>query len=289
MDQAEPGWRRWLRTDVLLTLVGLGAGVGGALLGGKYLAARAAAIEAEAARRYQVREVVVASADVTRGGTLDGSNLAVRKIPQEFVPPGAVTPERAGDLVGSRAAIDLGRGSPIVMAALAADGPVARLSSALGANERALTVAVDELGSHAGSVAPGDHIDLYYGRRESAESLLVPLLQQVEVLAAGDSFSRPGAAEGEGRHYSTLTLRVSAADAPRVLLAQQTGELMLLLRAPEDEQLQPTSIRSSSELLRRPAIQSGAGRIEVLIGGTGEMMPERRWLAVGAGLNRDAT
>ena len=70
MDQAEPGWRRWLRTDVLLTLVGLGAGAGGALLGSKYLVARAAAIEAEAARRYQVREVVVASADVTRGGTL---------------------------------------------------------------------------------------------------------------------------------------------------------------------------------------------------------------------------
>lgn len=288
MEDSGRNWRRWLRTDVLLTVAGIGAGVAGAMLGGRYLAERAAEAEARAASRYQTSEIVVASADVARGQPLGRDNLALRKVPQDFIPADAIPAARAGAVIGSRAAIDIARGTPILAAALAdARNEPSRLSGILAPDERALTVAVDELSSQAGGVGVGDRIDLYYGRREGSEALLVPLLQQVEVLVAGEALP-PGAGDGmRSRHFSTVTLRVAADDAPRVLLAQQAGDLFMLLRSPGDDALQPVAVRNSRELLRRPSSSAVAAGTELLTGGTGELFPSRTWLTPGQG--RDAS
>jgi pilus assembly protein CpaB len=288
MEESGWNWRRWLRTDVLLTVAGVSAGAAGAVLGGKYLEARAADAEAAAASRYQTREIVVAAADVARGQLLGSNNLALRKVPQEFIPADAVPAARAEAVLGSRAAINIARGTPILAAAVAdARNEPSRLSGVLSQDERALTVAVDELSSQAGAVGAGDRIDLYYGRRDGGEAVLVPLLQQVEVLVAGEALP-PGAGDGlRSRHYSTVTLRVSAADAPRVLLAQQAGDLFMLLRAPDDDALQPVAVRNSRELLRRPSTGPAPAGTELLTGGAGELFPSRTWLAPGQG--RDAS
>lgn len=287
MDDTGRRWRRWFRTDVLLTLAGVGAGVTGAMLGAKYLADRAAAAEAAAASRYQTREIVVAATDVPRGGLLGRNNLALRKVPQDFIPADAIPAGGAGAVMGTRAAIGMARGTPILSAALdrAGNEPY-RLSGALAPDERALTVAVDELSSQAGGVSAGDRIDLYYGRRDGSEAMLVPLLQQVEVLVAGEPVP-PGSEGLRSRHFATVTLRVSADDAPRVLLAQQAGDLFMLLRAPGDEALQPVAVRNSRELLRRQQARPAVAGTELLTGGTGELFPSRTWLTPAQG--RDAS
>lgn len=279
------GWRRWLRVDVALTCVALGAGGGGALLAGQFLTARAAAAEAELAQRFEPEEVVVASVDISRGSTLDGSNLALRKVPREFLPPDAIPSGRSSRAVGGRAAIDIARGTPIVAAAVGSDADSARLSSVLEAGERAVTVAVDDLSSQAGNLRAGDRIDLYYGQRDAGNELLVPLLQQVQILAVGDSYSLE---EDAPRSYSTVTLRVRNEDAPRILLAQQAGELAVLLRGAADEGREPGGIRNSSELLRQPAARPAMHRIEVLTGGHGQLSPERTWLVSGASVGGGA-
>lgn len=273
-------WRRWMRPDVLLMLTAVVAGVGGAMLASRYLAQRASAAEAEVASRYAGREVVVASADVQRGSALSTGNLAVRSIPQDFLPPDAVPAARAGQVLGATAAIDIARGTPIVPAALAQQQVTPRLSAVLAQHERALTLAVDDLNSQAGGLRPGDRVDLYYTQRSGGAVLLVPLLQQVEILGVGDSFL--SANEAQPRAFATVTLRVGAQDAPRVLLAQQAGELSVLLRNPDDAAAQPLSVRSSSELLRQPAARRAASQIELLIGGAGDQVPMRRVISAGA-------
>lgn len=290
MDESTPRKRKWLQPDVALTILALGAGVGGAMLGSRYLSSRAAAAEADIARRYEERQVVVASADVPRGGTLDARNLALRSMPREFLPPGAVPAESAGDVLGRQVAIDVGRGTPILQAALADHGAAPRLATVLAADERAITIAVDELGSQAGGVRAGDRVDLHYGRRESGDAVLVPLLQQVEILGVGDSFSL-ASQDGAQRQYATVTLRVPAQDAPRVLLAQQAGDLSMLLRPVGDQSMLPVAVRSSRELLRRPAARAAVASpgVEVLTGGNGDLVPERTWLAAGARVAGDAT
>lgn len=287
MEDSAGRWRRWLRTDVLLTVAGVGAGVAGAMLAGKFLADRAAAAEAAAASRYQTREIVVAAADVNRGQPLGRDNLALRKVPQDFIPADAIPAARAGAVMGRNAAIDIARGTPILAAAVAGEaGEPYRLSGVLGADERALTVAVDELNSQAGGISAGDRIDLFYGRREGSEAMLLPLLQQVEVLVAGEALP-PGEEGLRSRNFATVTLRVKVEDAPRVLLAQQAGELFVLLRAPDDRAEQPATVRNSRELLRRKQAGQVVAGTELLTGGAGALSPSRTWLTPAQG--RDAS
>lgn len=281
MEEADKKWRRWLRTDVLLTLVAVVAGISGAMLGGQYLRLRAADAEARIARRYEERRVIVAASDVARGTPLDAGKLALRSMPEQFLPADSVPADRAAELIGAVAAVDLSRGTPIVPALLTTTGSAPRLSAVLAIDERALTVAVDDLDSHAGGLRAGDRVDVFFSRREGDRSLLAPLLQQVEILGVGDSFTAQQ--QGGLQQYATVTLRVPAAEAPRILLAQLAGELSLLLRSREDHVLQPAIIRNSSELLRQPAATGHAlADVELLIGGQGEQVPQRRMIRVGA-------
>jgi pilus assembly protein CpaB len=280
MQEARSKWRQWIRADVVLTLVAVASGAGGAVLAGRYLEQRAAAAEAEMAQRYAGREVVVAATDVPKGSVLGKAQLAVRSVPGAFLPADALPASRAGLLIGATTAIDVARGTPLVPAMLATAARMPRLSEVLGPDERALTVAVDELNSQAGGLRAGDRVDLYYGQRTGGGSALVPLLQQVEILGVGNSFH--GTEGTQPRSFATVTLRVGAADAPRILLAQQSGELSVLLRNPGDTALQPVAIRRSSELLRMPSTRSASRQIELLVGGEGDQVPARRLLTIGA-------
>lgn len=289
MDDQVSWRRRWLRADVALTVVALAAGGAGAVLAGKYLSQRAAADRARLEQRYAGQDIVVASADLPRGAVLTAGNLAVRSVPRDFVPADAVPAAGAGQLLGATLAIDMARGTPVVTGALAPAGaPLSRLSDALAPDERALTVAVDELDSQAGGLRSGDRIDLYYSQRASGGARLVPLLQQVEILGVGDSFMADR--DGAPRNFATVTLRVSSSDAPRLLLAQQAGDLSVLLRSPHDTAALPVAIRNSSELLRVPSTgRSTASQIELLVGGGGQQVPERRLLTVTARRIAEAT
>lgn len=280
MELNEARSRRWLRPEVALTVLAIVAGTGGAWLGGQYLASRADAAEADLAARYQGRQVVVASTDVAAGAVLTPQNMAVRSVPAEFLPPDAVAAEEASDLLGGTAAIALSRGTPILRGALLAAAPAPRLAAVLAPDERALTLSVDDLDSQAGALRAGDRIDLYYGQREGDDAVLVPLLQQVEILGTGTSFQ----AGAPDLHFATVTLRVNAEDAPRVLLARDAGELSVLLRGPDDTRVLPVAMRRGRELLRGPLVAGPArAQMELLIGGAGEQVPQRRMITVGAG------
>lgn len=282
MNDKLTGLKRLCRQDVLLAALALGCGIGGAWLAAQYLHGRAAATEAKFAGRYATRAVVVAASDVAAGEVLRQEKLAARPMPQEFLPSDAVPVERAAELLGGRATIDIRRGTPIVPAAVQAGGASPRLSGLLATGERALTIAVDELNSHAGAIEVGDRVDVYYRPQRSGDAWLMPLLQKVEVLATGSVFLPVDPAQpGVDRHYGTVTLRVTGPDANRLLLAQASGDLAVLLRAPGDVELQAAVLQNSGELLRRPA--KGAPRpvgVEVLTGGSGGIQPVRTWLTV---------
>jgi pilus assembly protein CpaB len=281
-------WWRWkFRTDAVLLLAAILAGTAAAVMAGRFLGARAKATEASLQGRYEARAVVVAAADLSQGESLDATRLAVRKMPREFLPLDAVPADRAAELIGAQTAIRIRRGTPVVAAALRSNMQSPRLASVLSGEQRALTIAVDQVNSQAGNLLPGDWVDLYYSRSEGGGATLVPLLQRVAVLAAGSELHREEDAMDAtlaDRHYSTITLGLTAADAARVVLAQQSGSLSVVLRSPDDQSQLPAEPRSSHELLRptarRPEASSPA-RVEVLVGGSGGLVPERTWLAVG--------
>ena len=283
-------WRRVLRVNAVLLIVAVLSGAAAAALAVRYLGTRAAATEASLRSRYEMRAVVVAAADLGQGETLDAARLAARQMPRQFVPADAVPVERAAELIGGRTAVAIRRGTPVIAAALSHSTDAPRLSSLLAGGRRALTIAVDQVNSQAGNLLAGDWVDLYYTGNEGGGAYLIPLMQRVQVMATGASLAAEDGVRdvsGDERHFGTITLGLSATDAARVLLAQQSGSVSVVLRSREDQSEIPWTRQSSVDLLPRnprrsiPVLDS---RVEVLVGGGGGLVPERSWLLPGSAM-----
>lgn len=284
-----------LRPGLLLPLGAAVAGVAAAASANHYLRDQVRISEQAVRQRYAARDVVVASRDLPKGQFLDRDSLAVRAMPQAFIPADAVPATRASELIGTRTAISIRRGTPVAPAALMAERASSHLSELLPAGQRALTIQVDEVNAVGGHLSAGDTVDLYYSQREQVSTVLVPLLQDVHVLATGSSTEQPLGTEPAESGFSTVTLRLDAEQAARVVLAEQTGRITVLLRAAGDGALAEVRTRNSRQLLTSP--HRGAPQkdtqydVELLTGGQGEMTPARSWLKVGAGVSapREAT
>jgi pilus assembly protein CpaB len=281
--------RRVFQSNLLLGAAALAAGLLAAWLGSRHLNQRAASLEQEASRRYATAPYVVASKDVPKGERLDASLLSVRSMPRAFAPADAIGPQDAGLLLGGRTAISIRRGTPVVQAAVLPRATRERLSELLPDGMRAMTIQVDALNAISGHLEAGDSVDIFYSQSRGNGAVLVPLLQRVPVLATGDvTQAQQQAQAGEQLlDFSSVTLLVSARDAQRVVLAEQTGRLTLLLRRTADTGLLEAVSVDSAQLMApvhalRGQTRAITSRVELLTGGSGST-PARSWLHTGEG------
>lgn len=271
-------------SNAVLAVLALLAGLGAAWGARHYLDGEARRIEAAAAARYQPVAVVVANADLAAGTRLDTAALALREMPAAFLPAGHLTAASAATLVGQRTRVELRRGD-VVTPALLANGEQGGLSLNIPDGLRAVTLPVDDVSSQAGLLAAGDAVDLYLSQsRDTGTTRIGLLLQDVPVLATGTQLAREAGA-GRDTGYATITLLASAEDSARLVLAQQSGSLSVVLRGRGDAKPVLLGIRDSSQLLSGAAHAARAVRtragVEVLIGGEGTAAPRRSWLQTG--------
>jgi pilus assembly protein CpaB len=278
-------WR--LRPEWLIAAMALTAGVVGAHLANRYLTQRTALAEQRLTERYTPRSIVVAATDIKAGDILSTPGLAARNVPTAYVPNDAVATEDVGSVLAMRTAIDIKRGSPIQLAAVRAVAGNEGLASALEGGRRALTIAVDQINSLDGQLTAGDYVDIVLSQTEGAGAKLTPLLQRVQVLAAGGQIhglagSSPGPAE---QNINTVTFSLTAEEAARLILAEQVGEISVLLRAPQDARPLEMRVSHSSQLQGQTTHSNAptkpAERVELLIGGTAGRGLDRRWSVVG--------
>ncbi len=95
--------------------------------------------------------------------------LALRKMPSDFLPSGALTGSQAKAIIGERLAIGLRRGDPL-QAAIVTSRDNQVLSNLVQNGGRALTIPVDEMNSMGGLLGAGDVVDLYYSRSQGDAS-----------------------------------------------------------------------------------------------------------------------
>ena len=206
----------------------------------------------------------------------------------DFLPSGVLTGNQAKAIIGERLAIGLRRGDPL-QAAIVTSRDNQILSNLVRRGGRALTIPVDDMNSMAGLLGAGDVVDLYYSRSQGDGAVLTPLLERVEVLAAGEAVASdkvvsrrpPEATHG----FSTLTILVSPEDAARVVLAQSTGALTVLLRSPADEEsrwLLPRATAGccSRDIALAANVTQDSESIELIVGGSGGVMPDVSRLSV---------
>ncbi len=150
----------------------------------------------------------------------------------------------------------------------------------------AYTLSVDENNSISGMIAPGDIIDILFmkdaegstgaGTDKGVEVL--PLLNQIRVLATGSRVGERITAEGEikqeAQGFSSVTLELDRWQANQLAVASNAGNLRVLLRELNDTSPGSANGLSERELLRSlgsgDPTRSGSGSgIEFIIGGKG--------------------
>lgn len=159
--------------------------------------------------------MVVAAVEVARGDTFVPGTVSVRRIPEEFVPPGALT--SSSEALGRVAASDVVAGEAITASRLAPPGgPIASLVPP-GLRAVAVTVA-----SPPGSLATGDRVDVlatYAAGRPYTETVVeaAEVLQVLEATAV------------EHGTATALLLLVTPETAERIAYARAFADLSVAI------------------------------------------------------------
>lgn len=256
----------------LMVTGALGAGSAAAYLANGYIDRTVRQRRAEIDAQYAPAKVVVANADLRPGTLLSGETVAVREVPRAFLHSDAIPADAWSGVAGRVLSHAIRSGEPVLLSHLAQDA-AAGFSSQLDAGMRALTFPVDDESSISGMLAPGDRIDIFFTTTSNNESVTLPLLTNVPVIATGVR-TRTNAGYLEARRdaasYSTVTVSVSPEDAGRIAHAQDAGKITVTLRQPQDDAPIRVARITKNTLLngRRSSNFTPRARVEIILGKT---------------------
>jgi pilus assembly protein CpaB len=178
--------------------------------------------------------VVVARHEIAPDSRLDAGDLAVREVPDRFVPRDALA--SPGEATGARTSVPLPAGGYVTAGAL---GGAARRRGGLPRGQRALEVAVSGGQALAADAAPGTRVDVLVST-EGRRTFLA--LQDVQLLSV-----RPHS--GQGTSDAIATLRVPLRQAVYLPAAQNFArEVRVLPRPPGDRRRSPAAAVAAGEL-----------------------------------------
>lgn len=197
---------------------------------------------------WELVEILVAAEDVEEGEEMRGRQMVVAEMPGRFVSQSMVRPAHADTIAGQRVVVPLRKGDPILWSHFRNATEEGRLSERILQRTRAVTVNVTEKSSVGGFVQPNDHVDVLATFRDpgSQEMVTVTLLHNVIVLATGSAADREG---GWGRGYSDVSLLVLPEEAELLVLAQEMGNITLVLRHPDEVDTERNRGRATVETL----------------------------------------
>jgi Flp pilus assembly protein CpaB len=230
--------------------------------------------------------LVVPVASLEKGSILKQEDIAIKQVPVDFIPSNAVLAENWKQAVGRTLLAPLQRGRPITWSAIAGNA-VDRFSENVEIGKRAKTIKISKVNSIDGLLRPGDRIDIYglfssgdIGQpavENFSDQVLLLLIERAEVLAAGredasgrkyENFIDNNSADGFNMSFSTVTLHVNEYQAAKIEIAQEAGELMAVLRNPEDTSKNNVPQLRVSDLLKPDPAEA----VELVLGENGEVL-----------------
>lgn len=205
--------------------------------------------------------VLVAKEDIPKGTTIGQDMLETAIYPDQFVQPQAVT--SLDRIFGMVTIAPIAKGEQITLGKLmsAKEATGGSLAMATPVGKRAVTISVDNIASVGGMVRPSDYVDVIAtvpvpvqtkeGKQES-QAAVVPLFQNVLVLAVGQETGALSPAADSGRYQKEekketspyITLALDPQQANLMAFVQEQGRVRLTLRSPSDakiESVQPAS------------------------------------------------
>ncbi len=209
----------------------------------KYLEHREQALIAEFDEKANYTEVIVPNRDLLVGEVVSLETVSVRPVPATYIPNGTLFPSDFDAIAGLALKEPAAAGRPLLRAQLDGLAGVEKFSQLLNPGHRAVTLPIDELQSNENMILPGDYIDILV-KLESSGGNSRPtgigvnsLLSKVLVLATGSTTIVDPTylqAQGYQQGYASITVGVASKDIPALVSAQEVGDLIFLLRNPED-------------------------------------------------------
>lgn len=192
---------------------------------------------------YETSPVYVAAHNINLNDPIDASMVTLQEWPKDKIPPGAIT--QLEDLEGRRPRTLIVTGDPILEAKLLEQGEVNDPIGEIPPGMRLKTIEVDATKSAAGLLSPGDRVDVqFFMLRNSGpnagQARMRVILQNIRIYAIDQTVQRT--ADGEGRAIAkTVSLLLTPEQANKISLAEQVGELSLVPRSPDDEEVSESS------------------------------------------------
>ena len=223
------------------------------------LAIRSYVNKMEQRTREQLKgdSVVAARVDIPQGETITSQMITPKEVPRQFIPPQAIkgTREEAQLLLGQKTRVRIAAGQ-VILTTDFVEGRSGGLSHSIPVGEGAYTVNISR-GLKTGLIQVNDHIDILgsfaapkptpglevtnTSWRQSSDMVNVVLLQNVLVLAVGETLGGMSRENGAG----DLTLSLTLKEAQLLMFAAEHGELGAVLRREGS-----TEVKSRTELHR---------------------------------------
>ena len=208
-------------------------------------------------RGLEAEPVVVASKDLTFGETLEPDDMKVAMFPKGSVPKGSYAVEDS--LLGQVTKVFLMENEPILDSKLSSKG--GGLSLLIDISKRASSIQVDKVSGVSGFILPGDRVDVILTVKRpgsSSDAIAKTILQNVEVLAAGEKTQQKG---NKIITVQAVTLLVDPEGAQDLALASSEGKLHLALRNPTDDEIVAVDPVSKTGILKGKKQQKPKTRV----------------------------
>ena len=184
--------------------------------------------------------IYVALQNVNLGDPVDDTMVSLQEWPKDKVPAGAIT--KWEDIEDRRPRTTIFQGEPLLDGKFLEKGQTQDPISAIPKKMRLKTVSVDARKSAAGLLSPGDRVDVQiFVQRNEREGIphafTKIILQNIRVFAVDQSVQRSADGTEARTVAKTVSLIVTPAQANKMLTAENLGEISLIPRHPDDDQI----------------------------------------------------
>lgn len=181
-------------------------------------------------QREEKQDVLVAARDLRVEEVIKPEVVKIVQLPRSSVPPGAFSVGK--DAEGRWVQYAMLENEPILDRKLAVRGSPPGLIARIPKGMRAFAIEVNEQTGVSGFVLPDHRVDVVQvDSTEKSEAEAHPVLQDILVLASGQTFTRP---EDRSIQARTVTLAVTPEQVDILVAAKSKGTLSLSLRGLND-------------------------------------------------------
>ena len=181
-------------------------------------------------------KVAVAAVPLQYGTEITREKIRFADFPNSSIPAGSFTNVNQLLPEGQKrvALMEIQPNEPILPAKISAAGQGASIAALLPEGMRATSVRINDVSGVAGFIQPNDSVDVLITRSMEGRGDQVTdvLAQNVRVLAIGQNAK---GADGKPISARNATLLVDQVGAQKLALAQQVGDISLVLRKPGEQ------------------------------------------------------